>query len=334
MEPTEPQERHLASSTLHREDVLEGGHRAVWGSYFEAEKKAWGYACCRTTVRGQRCPLQPEEATAEGEEEDDDGSREASRQEWAERKLLDEAPEATSPAAVSPPTRDAFDSDGAFLSSFALYWFHEWMKGDAAHGRPDEKAVRQTREAVLPLLRQLKRREVPEDLLGQLANFADLAMQREYARANDVYVAITVGKALWHSHLDLGQQRAHWGGGCSLRTMQRQVVEKDHKNAGLFDTDPVVQRYVHALKRFVTFMQSVQPNEDPSKLGHIPAPAASPADASIPVVQGVRDSDGRGREPEFVEPQDLPAAMVRGTAFGTRADRSHPFAAIGSARGI
>ena len=34
-------------------------------------------------------------------------------------------------------------------------------------------------------------------------------------------------------------------------------AKQDHKNASLFDTDPVVQRYVHALKRLVTYTSAM-----------------------------------------------------------------------------
>merc|ERR1719253_2354563 len=121
-----------------------------------------------------------------------------------------------------------------------------------------------------------------------MAAYAELTMQKEYLKANDVYIGITIGKALWHSHLDLGEQRAHWGQGCNLRTMQKQIVEKDHKNATLFDTDPAVQRYVHALKRLVTHMQGVAPSEDPSKMGHVAAPAVGPSEVGLPVRPNIR----------------------------------------------
>ena len=53
-----------------------------------------------------------------------------------------------------------------------------------------------------------------------------------------------------------------------------QTVRKDERYAKLFDTDPVVQRYIHALKRLVTHMQTAAP-ADPSKSGHVPPAAAA-----------------------------------------------------------
>lgn len=307
------------------------GHSAVWGSFYDAEARRWGFACCRGTVRGEACPLRAAEAVdhAEPEAEAEDGPENAvavaNRAEWNARRLLDRAPP------LSLGTRDASACNEDYLKDFILYWFHAWTNAADGDG-PDAKAVQQTREALTPLLQQLKQKAVPQDLLGRLASFAELATEREYSKANDVYVGITIGKALWHSHLDLGQQRAHWGGGSNLRTMQKQVIEKDNKNATLFDTDPAVQRYVHALKRLVTFMQRAQPSHDPSKLGHVPAPVPAASEFGLPVVGCVRDSDGRGRMPEFVDPDDpMPS---RGLAFGTESGRAHPFHGIGSARGV
>ena len=35
------------------EDVLEGNHTAIWGSWWDDGK--WGYACCHSTTRGSYC---------------------------------------------------------------------------------------------------------------------------------------------------------------------------------------------------------------------------------------------------------------------------------------
>ncbi|CAK0850199.1 unnamed protein product [Prorocentrum cordatum] len=53
--------RHLVESTVYREDVLDLGHSAVWGSLWEALPEGngagrWGYACCRSWERHAMCP--------------------------------------------------------------------------------------------------------------------------------------------------------------------------------------------------------------------------------------------------------------------------------------
>lgn len=54
--------RSLTTKSKYKEDVSEHGHTGVWGSYFEAEEKKWGYSCCKGQVRGERCPLAKEDA--------------------------------------------------------------------------------------------------------------------------------------------------------------------------------------------------------------------------------------------------------------------------------
>ncbi|CAE8622150.1 unnamed protein product [Polarella glacialis] len=117
--------------------------------------------------------------------------------------------------------------------------------------------------------------------------------------------------------------------------MQKQTIQKDHANASLFDSDPAVQRYVHALKRIVTHMQGVQPSADPSKQGHVPAPIPDPSETGVPMMRDIRASDGTCREPEGVCPDEAyQVSRDRGLAFGSESGKAHPFAGIGNARGV
>lgn len=37
------------------EDVLSRGHLAIWGSWYDKEANAWGYACCKATLKNAYC---------------------------------------------------------------------------------------------------------------------------------------------------------------------------------------------------------------------------------------------------------------------------------------
>ncbi|KAJ8902496.1 hypothetical protein NDN08_006899 [Rhodosorus marinus] len=37
------------------EDVLEGNHPAIWGSYYDKKERKWGYGCCLQTTRNAYC---------------------------------------------------------------------------------------------------------------------------------------------------------------------------------------------------------------------------------------------------------------------------------------
>lgn len=327
--------RHLAQSALCAEDVFDGGHTAVWGSHWDSDAKRWGYACCKVTARAERCPFRAAQGSAV------DAGAESSGDEAQVRAAVMAEHKVRSSLTGTAPEQLALRStfggcDEDYLREAAVYWYHAWA-GCEEH-RPDAKIVQQTQQALIPLLAQLDRRAVQPRLLQRLADFIDLAGQREYAKANDVYLDITIGKSKWHTDMDLGEGRAHWAGGGNLRTWQRQTIDKDLENQSLFDSDPVVQRYVHALKRFVTHMQQAQPSADPSKMGHALAPVPAAHEVGLPVQQNIRDSDGRAnRTREGVDPSEM-ALGPRGIAFGQRTDSTgqrvpgssrnmHPFAA-------
>merc|ERR1719215_592347 len=48
------------ATSMYREDFHPLGHQSVWGSWYDAESKTWGFSCCKIRQRKQRCPLAPE----------------------------------------------------------------------------------------------------------------------------------------------------------------------------------------------------------------------------------------------------------------------------------
>ncbi|CAJ1366306.1 unnamed protein product [Effrenium voratum] len=175
--------RNLVPSTLYQENACTSGHAAVWGSYYDPERKAWGYSCCRRLQRQEACPLAEAQEVAAESSDEEDPAEAAQRVAWQESKLLDAAP----PSCLLPREQHATEED--FLTQFVLYWYHHWTNSD----KSDQKG--QTREAFLALLKQLHRKSVDRKLLRQMADFAHLAQGREYAQANDVYIDITIGRA-------------------------------------------------------------------------------------------------------------------------------------------
>ena len=45
----------LAAKSKYVEDVREGNHSAVWGSWFDRQEGKWGYGCCHSLIRGSIC---------------------------------------------------------------------------------------------------------------------------------------------------------------------------------------------------------------------------------------------------------------------------------------
>jgi hypothetical protein len=77
----------------------------------------------------------------------------------------------------------------------AVYWkglLHEWQ--DAA---ADAALWAQSAQWLAPLLRRLRARDVPADMLKLLVEISRAAEAREYAAAGDAYVRLAIGNARW-----------------------------------------------------------------------------------------------------------------------------------------
>ncbi|CAE8613123.1 unnamed protein product [Polarella glacialis] len=51
------EDRPFAQSALYQENRLQHGHSQVWGSWFDNSQQRWGYGCCRSVERAERCAL-------------------------------------------------------------------------------------------------------------------------------------------------------------------------------------------------------------------------------------------------------------------------------------
>lgn len=260
-------QRHLVSSDLVREDLLQGGHSAVWGSFYSREEQRWGYACCRGLERQVRCRAEAKaEAEAEGpgrrrrarrraEDSSDSEPRRAREQrvDWSD-----------APTELAPAGRGAAALVEHAVRFAVGLWARELegLQGGAGPEAPElqpfrsEDALRQAREALGPLLLQLRGGAVDGEVLARLGEMVRLAAGREYAAANRVYMELTVGNKRWQNVV-AGAQGLH-NKGASIK-----LIPQSKLNA--FDSDPAAQRYILALRRIVQFLQYKMPNADVSK---------------------------------------------------------------------
>mmetsp|Transcript_12513 Transcript_12513/g.24385 ORF Transcript_12513/g.24385 Transcript_12513/m.24385 type:complete len:494 (-) Transcript_12513:37-1518(-) len=116
--------------------------------------------------------------------------------------------------------------------------------------------LKETIEALKPLLKQLRFRKVNEEALTSLHQVVQFAAGRDYVRANQLYVGMTMGKKTWHNSIVCFQQQQNHGGSVRKILKQSELVD--------FDWDPVMQAYMHALKRLIQFVQCVRPPDNPS----------------------------------------------------------------------
>lgn len=119
-----------------------------------------------------------------------------------------------------------------------------------------EEALLQTQESFATLLRQLEKGDADPHVLSHLERMATLAYEREYAEANKAYMELTMGNKKWQNVFANAQAKHNKG--ASIKVINQSEPTK-------YDTDPVAQKYIQALRRMVQFTQYKRPNVDTSK---------------------------------------------------------------------
>ncbi|VDB94273.1 unnamed protein product [Peniophora sp. CBMAI 1063] len=113
----------------------------------------------------------------------------------------------------------------------------------------------QSAEYLKPLFKLLRARNLPPDVLGRIAEIVYYMQQRQYQRANDSYLRLSIGNAPWPIGVTMV--------GIHERSA-REKISTDQVAHVL--NDEVSRKYIQSLKRLLTFSQTKYPPEDVSQL--------------------------------------------------------------------
>ncbi|WFD27854.1 hypothetical protein MNAN1_002860 [Malassezia nana] len=113
----------------------------------------------------------------------------------------------------------------------------------------------QTATNLKPLFKLLRRRSVDSDVLLHIAEIVHYMQQREYRKANDAYLQLSIGNAPWPIGITMA--------GIHERSADEKLYTS--KVAHVLN-DEVSRKYIQSLKRLMTFAQSHYPPDDLSKL--------------------------------------------------------------------
>lgn len=111
----------------------------------------------------------------------------------------------------------------------------------------------QTRVYMRPLLRKLKNKTLPEDILDSLTDIAKLLLDRNYIKASDAYLQMAIGNAPWPIGVTMV--------GIHARTGREKIFSK---NVAHVLNDETQRKYIQGLKRLMTKCQEYFPT-DPSR---------------------------------------------------------------------
>ncbi|KAK4051532.1 hypothetical protein OIV83_002672 [Microbotryomycetes sp. JL201] len=110
-------------------------------------------------------------------------------------------------------------------------------------------------EYLKPLFKSLRKRELEPDVLRNIAEITHYMQKREYLRANDAYLRLSIGNAPWPIGVTMV--------GIHERAGRERVSTSNIAHAL---NDETSRKYIQSLKRLLTFAQSVRPPEDLSQL--------------------------------------------------------------------
>ncbi|KAI0313173.1 Prp18-domain-containing protein [Amylostereum chailletii] len=113
----------------------------------------------------------------------------------------------------------------------------------------------QSAEYLKPLFRLLRSRTLPSDVLARMAEIVHHMQKRQYQRANDSYLRLSIGNAPWPIGVTMV--------GIHERSA-REKISSDQVAHVL--NDEVSRKYIQSLKRLLTFSQTKYPPDDVSQL--------------------------------------------------------------------
>ncbi|KAI0293825.1 Prp18 domain-containing protein [Russula brevipes] len=113
----------------------------------------------------------------------------------------------------------------------------------------------QSAQYLKPLFKLLRSRSLPDDMLPRLAEIVHHMQKRQYQRANDAYLRLSIGNAPWPIGVTMV--------GIHERSA-REKISSDQVAHVL--NDEVSRKYIQSLKRLLTFSQTKYPPDDVSQL--------------------------------------------------------------------
>ncbi|KAI0648859.1 pre-mRNA splicing factor [Trametes meyenii] len=143
----------------------------------------------------------------------------------------------------------------------ALKEWEQWMDERPEHvkrttqGKLAAATQRQSAEYLKPLFKLLRARNLPPDMLARIAEIVHHMQKRQYQKANDSYLRLSIGNAPWPIGVTMV--------GIHERSA-REKISADQVAHVL--NDEVSRKYIQSLKRILTFAQTKYPPEDVTQL--------------------------------------------------------------------
>lgn len=204
--------------------------------------------------------LEKELAEAEAAAEEKDGKRKGSSSESIlPFETIDDVKEKIDRSLLLKDRKSAINNLDIFFRVLIKEWQinldlrPEEVKKSTA-GRMASATFQQTKEYLAPFFRLLQRDELPADILAHVVDIVGFLQEREYVRANDTYLRLSIGNAPWPIGVTM------------VGIHERSAHEKINSGSVAHAlNDEVTRKWIQSIKRLMTFCQKVHPPSEPSK---------------------------------------------------------------------
>lgn len=118
----------------------------------------------------------------------------------------------------------------------------------SVQGRNEVNNYKQTKEYIKPLMKSLKQRKLEKGILNKLAEMTKLCKQREYIKAADMYLILSIGKAAWPM-------------GATMVGIHERAAREKISSSGVAHilNDETQRKYIQSVKRIMTYAQNKFP---------------------------------------------------------------------------
>ena len=118
----------------------------------------------------------------------------------------------------------------------------------SVQGRNEINTFKQTKSYIKPLLKSLKQRQLDKSILYKMAEIVRLCLAREYVKAADNYIIMSIGKAAWPMGVTMV--------GIHERAAREKIYSQDVAH---ILNDETQRKYIQSLKRLMTYAQNKFP---------------------------------------------------------------------------
>lgn len=147
-----------------------------------------------------------------------------------------------------------------YLKKLLREWEEELEKMPESQRRSTQGKLqlatqKQTAEYLKPFLKMLRRKDVEADVLARITEIIENLQQREYVKANDAYLRLSIGNAPWPIGVTMV--------GIHERSGREKIFSQQIAHVL---NDETQRKWIQSVKRLMTFAQNRYPPDDITKL--------------------------------------------------------------------